>query len=179
MMYSEESRYIFDGKATGFLKNYKGAKYSFAALLPNKGVDLYDYIGSLSPETLKNTLSNPKYVEVAATTPKFSYEYELTMNGVLGELGMTDAFSFDKADFTRLGRSSWGNIYVGDVLHKTFISVDEKGTKAGAVTKVEMKDTCAIIDRKVVTLDRPFLYMIIDNATNLPIFMGTVTEITQ
>lgn len=178
MMHSEESRYIFDGKATGFLKNYKGAKYSFAALLPNEDVGLYDYIDSLTPETLKSTLSNPSYnYEVVTTTPKFSYEYELTMNGVLGELGMTDAFSFDKADFTRLGRSSWGNIHVGEVLHKTFISVDEKGTKAGAVTKVEMRDWCSAEPQKTVTLDRPFVYMIIDNATNLPIFMGTVTEI--
>lgn len=177
MMHSEESRYLSDGKATGFLKNYNGAKYSFAALLPNEGVDLYDYIGSLSAESLKNTLSNPKYYGVVATMPKFSYEYELKMNSVLGGLGMTDAFSDDKADFVRLGRSSWGNIYVGEVLHKTFISVDEKGTKAGAVTKIEMKDECAMIDQKTVTLDRPFVYMIIDNGTNLPIFMGTVTEI--
>ena len=92
---------------------------------------------------------------------------------------MTDAFDQEKADFVKLGRSKNGNIYVHDVIHKTFISVDEKGTKAGAVTKVEMRDECAMVDRKVVTLDRPFVYMIIDNETNLPIFMGTVTEITQ
>ncbi len=177
MMRSEESRYLSDGKATGYLKNYKGSKYSFAALLPNEGIDLYDYVDSLSAESLKNTLSNPQYYGVVAATPRFSYEYELKMNNALTGLGMVDAFSDDKADFTKLGRSSNGNIYVGEVLHKTFISVDEKGTKAGAVTKVEMKDECAMMDQKTVTLDRPFVYMIIDNSTNLPVFMGAVTEI--
>ena len=177
MMYSEESRFISDGKATGFLKAYKGGKYSFAALLPNEGVDLYDYITGLDADSLKNTLSNPKYTEVAATMPKFSYDYELKMNEVLCEQGMAKAFDSENADFTKLGRSSRGNIYIGDVLHKTFISVDELGTKAGAVTKVEMVDKMAAFDRKVVTLDRPFVYMIIDNETNLPIFMGAVTDI--
>ena len=177
MMHSEEGQYISDGKATGFLKAYKGGKYSFAALLPNEGVDLYDYIESLDAKTLKSTLSNSKFVEVVATMPKFSYDYELRMNNILGEHGMVKAFDSKNADFKKLGRSSNGNIYVGDVLHKTFISVDELGTKAGAVTKVEMRDECAIFDRKVVTLDRPFVYMIIDNETNLPIFMGTVTDI--
>ena len=76
-----------------------------------------------------------------------------------------------------MGRSSYGNLYIGDVLHKTFISVDELGTKAGAVTVVEMKAELAEISEWVVTLNRPFVYMIIDNATNLPIFMGTVTDI--
>ena len=81
------------------------------------------------------------------------------------------------ADFSRLGRSTNGNIYIGDVLHKTFIAVDELGTKAAAVTKVEMKATGALIEKKKVYLDRPFVYMIVDNATNLPIFIGTLTEI--
>ncbi len=177
MMHSEESQYISDGKATGFLKNYKGGKYSFAALLPNEGIELYDYISGMSADTLQSTLKNVEYGEVIATMPKFSYEYDLKMNSVLAEHGMVDAFSPKDADFTRLGRSSVGNIYVHDVIHKTFISVDELGTKAGAVTKVEMRDECMLEPRMVVTLDRPFVYMIIDNATNLPIFMGVVTEI--
>lgn len=72
-----------------------------------------------------------------------------------------------------------GNIYIGEVLHKTFISLDELGTKAGAVTKVEMKVESAILDLKIVTLNRPFVYAIIDNATMLPVFIGTVMSLTQ
>jgi len=79
-----------------------------------------------------------------------------------------------------LGTSQWGNIRISRVIHKTFISVDEKGTKAAAVTVVEMSDECAAVipeDYKTVILDRPFLYMLIDTETNMPFFIGTVADV--
>ena len=64
-------------------------------------------------------------------------------------------------------------------MHKTFISVDEHGTKAAAITDITMKDYATGMPEEIkeVILDRPFVYMIIDNSTNLPIFIGTVTDI--
>ena len=177
MMHSEETVYLQDEYATGFMKPYSGSKYSFAALLPNEDVDIYEYIAGLTGEELMETLSTPQLGMVMATLPKFSYEYELTMNDVLKELGMPSAFSSDTADFSKMAHSSRGNIYIGDVLHKTFISVDELGTKAGAVTKVQMNDESAPMSEWVVTLNRPFVYMIIDNETNLPVFIGTVMDV--
>ena len=177
MMHSEETVYLQDENATGFMKPYSGSKYNFAVLLPNEGVDIYEYIAGLTGESLMETLSTPQLGMVMATLPKFSYEYELTMNDVLKELGMPSAFSGDTADFSKMAHSSRGNIYIGDVLHKTFISVDELGTKAGAVTKVQMNDECAVISEWVVTLNRPFVYMIIDNETKLPVFIGTVMDV--
>lgn len=177
MMHSEEMTYLQDTNATGFIKPYKDGKYSFAALLPNEGVDLYDYISGLTSEDLLNTLNNAQSGMVIATMPKFSYEYELTMNDVLKDLGMPSAFSGGTADFSKMAHSSRGNIYIGEVLHKTFISVDKLGTKAGAVTKVQMNDECAAISEWIVNLNRPFVYLIIDNETNLPVFIGTVLDI--
>ena len=72
------------------------------------------------------------------------------------------------------------NIYIGEVIHKTFISVDERGTKAGAATSVAMNASGAagtMEDPKVVILERPFVFMIIDKETSLPIFMGTVENV--
>lgn len=179
MMHSEETVYLQDENAIGFMKPYSGSKYNFAVLLPNEGIDIYEYIAGLTGEELMETLSTPQLGMVMATLPKFSYEYELTMNDVLKELGMPSAFSGDTADFSKMSHSSRGNIYIGDVLHKTFISVDELGTKAGAVTKVQMNDESAPMSEWVVTLNRPFVYMIIDNETKLPIFIGTVMDITN
>ena len=179
MMHSEETVYLQDENAIGFMKPYSGSKYNFAVLLPNEGADIYEYIAGLTGESLMETLSTPQLGMVMATLPKFSYEYELTMNDVLKELGMPSAFSGDTADFSKMAHSSRGNIYIGDVLHKTFISVDELGTKAGAVTKVQMNDESAPMSEWVVTLNRPFVYMIIDNETKLPIFIGTVMDITN
>lgn len=175
-MFSEEKLYLDDGKATGFIKPYAGDKYSFAALLPNENVPINDYISSLTGEGFSKTVKNAKTTAVSATMPKFSYDYTILMNDALKSLGMTDAFDGGKADLSRLGSSTRGNLYIGEVLHKTFISVDELGTKAGAVTKVEIRDE-AYYETKTVKLDRPFVYAIIDNATGLPVFMGTVMSI--
>ena len=177
MMHSEETVYLQDENATGFMKPYSGGKYSFAALLPNEGVDIYEYIAGLTSEDLMATLNSPQLGTVIATMPRFSYEYELTMNDVLGDLGMPSAFNSGEADFSKMAHSSRGNIFIGEVLHKTYISVDELGTKAGAVTTVEMNDECAPMSEWVVNLNRPFVYMIIDNETNLPVFIGTVLDI--
>lgn len=178
MMLSEESKYINDGKATGFIKDYKDKKYSFVALLPNENISIKDYIASLTAEKLLNAIKNSEDVYVTAQLPKFSYDYTVKMNDALKMLGMPTAFKADMADFTKLGKSSRGNIFIGEVLHKTFISVDELGTKAGAVTKVEMRDESARLGY-TVKLDRPFVYMIIDNTTKLPIFIGNVMDIKK
>ncbi len=175
-MHSEESAYLDDGRAIGFIKPYAGNLYSFAALLPNEGVDLGDYIAGLSGNGFLETIAGAQSTPVAATLPKFSYDYRIKMNEALKIMGMPRAFSPWEADFSKLGRSSRGNIFIGEVLHKTFIRVDERGTKAGAVTKVEMKDE-AYIETKSVVLDRPFVFAIIDNASNLPLFIGSLAEI--
>lgn len=179
MMASDECRYINDGRATGFIKDYQDAKYSFVALLPNEDVPLDDYIVSLTGESLLSAVRHAQNTAVSAQLPKFSYDDKTTMNDALSSLGMPTAFDGDAADFSRLGRSAAGNLYIGEVLHKTFISVDELGTKAGAVTKVEMNDTGALMDVRAVTLDRPFVYAVLDNALGLPVFIGAVRDIQK
>jgi serine protease inhibitor len=176
MMSSEETKYVNDGRATGFIKDYKDGKYSFLALLPNEDVPIDGYIESLTGEGLLNAVSSAQNAHVYAELPKFSYDYTVKLNDALRALGMPTAFDGGAADFSRLGRSAYGNLYIGEVLHKTFISVDELGTKAGAVTKVEIKAESAI-QGYYVKLNRPFVYAIIDNTTNLPLFLGAVMDI--
>ncbi len=178
MMSSSESKYIRDENAVGFIKGYSGGKYSFAAILPNEGVDLYDYIDSLTAEGLQSMLNGVIYGEVAAQLPKFSYDCDYLMNDILKDLGVRSAFDGGDADFSRLGSSDRGNIYINRVIHKTSITVAEKGTKAGAVTMVAMNGGSSMPSEIYhVTLDRPFVYIIIDSSNNLPIFMGAVTDI--
>ncbi|MBE6639165.1 MAG: serine protease [Ruminococcaceae bacterium] len=180
MMYSTEDYYLQDENAVGFFKQYKGGHYSFAALLPHENVDIYDYIAQLDAKELLETLNNAEKTDVEVCIPKFSYEYSLIMNDILQAMGMGSAFG-SSADFSKLGSAEDGNIYIGEVRHKTYISLDDKGTKASAATSVGMKAESATDpeEQKTVYLDRPFVYMIIDNATNLPIFMGTVTDIIK
>ncbi|MBQ8625378.1 MAG: serpin family protein [Agathobacter sp.] len=177
MMSSEESLYLEDDKAKGFIKPYKNNKYSFVALLPKESGEeaFYDYIESLTPENVRDILQNVEKVEVETSLPKFSSEYSLSMQNVLESLGVKEAFNGAKADFSMLGKAE-DNIYISQVIHKTFIEVDENGTKAAAVTSVEVSTEC---EHPSVYLNRPFVYMIIDNETNLPIFIGTLIKIEQ
>lgn len=175
MMASEEIKFIEDDNAKGFIKPYKNGDYSFVAILPNESISINDYVNSLTGETFISLVERASNSGVKAFLPKFSYDYKITMNDALMDMGMVDAFG-GQADFSKMGKSSRGNIYLYEVLHKTFISVDERGTKAGAVTKVEMRDESAFMGETVI-LDRPFVYAIIDNATSLPIFIGTVTQL--
>lgn len=176
MMSSDEYKYISDDKAGGFIKDYKDGTYSFAALLPNEDINIYDYINTLTAEGLANTLKNIQPERTSVHLPKFNYEYELCMNDVLSSLGMPTAFNATLADFSKgIQTLSGDNIYINNVQHKTIITVDELGTKAGAVTSIDMATES--VPENFITLDRPFVYMIIDNNTNLPIFIGVVTDI--
>lgn len=182
MMYSEEYTYLEDEKATGFLKYYSGRKYAFVALLPKEGITVADYVETLTGEHLAELLKNPSAESVYAGIPKFETEYSVTLNDVLVQMGMTDAFDPMQADFTSMATVPPDrNIYISRVLHKTFISVDEKGTKAGAATVVEMMKTTSARreDPKQVYLDRPFVYLLIDCENNEPFFMGTMMDMEK
>ena len=172
-MYGSEGTYFEDEKTTGFMKRYKGGKYAFVAMLPNEGVSVSEYIASLDGESLNALLANPQYATVRTSIPKFETEYKVEMSDILQSMGMTEAFDMYNADFEGLGTSTDGNIYISRVLHKTFISVGEKGTKAGAATIVEMNDGAAAepTEPKEVYLDRPFVYMLVDCENNIPFFI--------
>ena len=178
-MYGSEGTYFEDENATGFMKRYKGGKYAFVAMLPNEGVTVSEYIASLDGESLNALLANPQYATVHTSIPKFETEYSVEMSEILKNMGMTEAFDMYNADFEGLGTSTAGNIFISRVLHKTFISVGEKGTKAGAATIVEMKDGAAAepTEPKEVYLDRPFVYMLVDCENNIPFFIGTMMDV--
>lgn len=179
MMPSGENIYLEDDNATGFIKDYKDGKYAFAALLPDENININDYVESLTGERISAILGNAQNERVSVKIPKFTCEFNMGLKDVLSDMGIELAFDEGKADFSKMAKSSMGNIFIGDVFHKTFITVDERGTKAGAVTKVEVKDTAALTQVKEVFLDRPFVYMIIDKSNNLPIFMGVLADISE
>ncbi|MBR2956791.1 MAG: serpin family protein [Clostridia bacterium] len=180
-MYGTEGTYLEDEKASGFVKYYKDGKYAFVAMLPNEGVTVSEYVASLDGESLNAMLANPGYTTVFTAMPKFETEYSVEMDEVLKGMGMTSAFSADNADFKALGTSERGNIYINRVLHRTYISVGEKGTRAGAATVVEMNDEAGIemLEPKEIYLDRPFVYMLIDCENKIPFFIGTMTDIEK
>jgi serpin B len=162
------------------LKYYKGGKYAFLALLPNEGMSIESYIDSLDGENLYSLLSNVIRCEVRTSIPKFESEFAIEFSEILSNMGMPTPFDPYNANFTKMGESITKQLYISRVIHKTFIQVAEKGTKAGAVTVVEVGDnaSAAPTEPKRVYLNRPFVYMIIDTQNNVPIFIGSMTDIS-
>ncbi len=177
MMHSEETFYLRDDQAQGFMKYYQGGRYAFVALLPDKGNSVLDYVEGLDGQQLKALLDNPTSVPVMTTMPKFESEMEVDLREVLKEMGMDLPFDSAQADFTDLGTSPEGNLYINQVFHKAYLEVEEKGTRGGAATAVEMNTEAAPEEQMVVTLDRPFVYMVVDTSSMLPVFMGTVLSV--
>ena len=180
MMNSEEYGYLEDELATGFIKYYDDRAYAFVALLPNEGVSVSEYVASLDGEHLRDMLTSAEGVIVFASMPKFESGYDVEMSDILKEMGMPNAFDEQMAEFPHMGTVSYGlNIAISRVIHKTFISVTETGTQAGAATVVEMRAEGAmeLSEFKEVTLDRPFVYMLIDCEKDLPLFIGSTMTV--
>lgn len=178
-MNSEESRYLEDENAVGFVKYYADKKYAFAALLPNENLSVSEYVQGLTGEGLHSMLKNAEATPVYVSIPKFESEYAVSLSESLQTMGMTDAFHGDTADLSAMGSYGTMPLYINDVIHKTFISVDERGTKAGAVTSVEINAESAAPETEVkeVRLTRPFVYMIIDCEALVPVFIGTAMSV--
>lgn len=178
-MYETKSWYCSGENAVGFKKNYWNG-YSFVAILPNEGISVSDYVASLTGDSLIEFLKTTKSAITYTSLPKFKTEYGVEMSDILKSMGITDAFDYRSADFSGLGTYSDAEIFISSVLHKTAISVDEKGTKAAAVTIVEGGAGASAPppeETKYIYLDRPFVYMIIDNKNSVPLFIGTMTDI--
>jgi serine protease inhibitor len=174
-MCSTENVYLKDGGAVGFMKPYKNGRFAFAALLPDENTGIDDYVASLSGDKLMKIFSSAKRGnEVNVKMPKFRAEYSAQLIDTLKKMGVKDAFDSKTADFSSLIENR--DAYIATVVHKTFIEVDENGTRAAASTLVGA-DTMSLMEPYSVCLDRPFVYMIVDTETNLPLFIGVQTEI--
>ena len=174
MMYSDESTYLEGEGFTGFMKPYKGGRYAFAALLPTGSLDAL--LGSLTGEELAAALENAAEAEVNAGLPSFEGRTRTELSAALACMGMTDAFDMGLADFSGMGESGLGGIFISRVLHETFIEVTPQATRAAAATVIEAPAGAEPSqDLKTVICDRPFAYMIVDTEYNVPLFFGVVT----
>lgn len=174
MMSSSESFYLSQGGALGVLKYYEGERYAFAGILPPEGISPEDYLASLSAEDFAALLGNVKRGIVSAKIPAFSFTGNYELSQALSALGMPLAFSPD-ADFSGIADQ---NLSVSEVKHKTFIDVNPDGTRAAAVTSIGIKTTSiGPSERICVYLNRPFVMVLLDTDTGLPLFVGIINTV--
>ncbi len=174
MIRAVESEYIENKTFTGFVKPYKDIDYSFMALLPKT-------ISNAAMKTAINTLDFSEIFagkisnDVRILLPEFKYASGADLKSLLEDFGVTTVFT-DHADFSPIS-SEW--LKLEAVIHKARIEVTRSGTKAATVTMGLAKVGRAIpLDKpKVVELDRPFIYAIMNNTTGLPVFTGIVNKL--
>jgi serpin B len=104
--------------------------------------------------------------------PKFQFESKFSLRDQLMALGVKDAFDPATANFS--GMTEKNDLYIGAVVHKAFVAVDEKGTEAAAATAVIMDTASAPMFDVTLTIDRPFIFLIRDLPTGQILFIGRV-----
>lgn len=181
MLCETTGSYLHDEKAEGFVKPYEGYDYAFVAILPDEKVGVTDYLKSLDGKAFKRFLeSGERGYAVHTQIPEFSYDYSTPLNDALKAMGIRESFT-SAADFSEMADTKSGELFIGQVTHKTHIELDKNGTKAAAVTDIAMADGTSIepdpIKEKYIYLNRPFIYAIVQQDTGIPVFMGVVNTL--
>ena len=156
---------------------YKNDSTSAIVILPKDKIDVDTYLKSLDDNELNTILAGFTSKRVSLSLPKFEIEFETKFKDILMKLGMVQAFDIT-ADFSGIKCS--GGIKVNNVIHKTYLKVDEKGTEAAAVTAVDMIATTALIEIVIMNVNRPFIFLL--RSSKLPknndlLFMAKVANI--
>lgn len=171
---------ISDDGVTGIALPYKDSDYVFFALMPvDQEMSARQWLNSQSVDLfskLKVKISDSPEISINLGMPKFEAEYEDSLKDDLISIGMEIAFDPAQADFSKMQVSAEKNLYIGEVKHKTYVRVDEKGTEAAAATSVEMRATGAPMSDKDIILDRPFMYGIMHLPTGTPLFAGIMED---
>jgi serpin B len=151
---------------------YVGDELSMVILLPATS-QFEEFSQGLNAEQVHDILNNMKDTEdIHLYMPKFEYTSGFNLNATLTDLGMPDAFVLGAADFSGMDGSR--ELFMGDVFHKAFVSVDENGTEAAAATAVIMP----CMQATEFKLNRPFIFLIRDIETGTILFMGQVMNPT-
>lgn len=164
--------------AKGMIKSYKNTPCKFVAILPDEKISIDEYVESLSGAKLENLLNSASGVNrCVAHVPEFNLRSKLSLNETAKTMGMKLMLT-DEANFDALTMSE--NLKVTDILQESFVDVSPKGTKAGSSTAIAVKPgASSATESDIVSLvfDRPFVFMIVENESNLPLFIGTVKSI--
>lgn len=183
MMVSNDAQYIENDTAKGIIKKYKTYKndnhkkvnLDFVAIMPNDGID--SYIENFNNDEFRNLLSTKdkyKNEDVSLKLPRFKYNYDFNnLKDILINMGIKSIFD-SSADLSKMTESNSKDLYVSSINHKSYIEVNEKGTKASAATNASI-DKMASEDVPIdIEFDKPFIYIIKQSNSDDILFFGVV-----
>lgn len=174
MSRKDEIKYAEDDKAQIACLPYgKDGNSAMWIVLPKEGTSLDALVTDLSEKQIRDWQKRAWEREGTLKLPRFKLRFKKELNDCMKDVGIEAAFDMGKADFTRMGESKLGPIFIGRVLHEAVVIVNEEGTEAAAATIIEMKAGSAPPKPFSMTCDRPFLFFITDEPTGAILFMGT------
>lgn len=171
-MTCEADQYYENDQATAFARSYVNG-LQFIGILPKEDGDF-----TLEDLDIPGLLeSEPDYASVNARMPKLDYTTSVELTDILSSLGLEQIFS-DTADFSGISDVP---TFVGSIIQKTNLQLDENGTKAAAVTAAMIECMAALPEEepKEVNLNRPFAFLIYDTEAKESLFMGKVVTMQQ
>ncbi len=153
---------------------YGSGDFRMTIFLPQNGNTIDGLIEKMTPDLWGRWIAALEADSVTIQMPRFKLEYKLKMNDVLTAMGMGVAFDRYRADFS--GMCLEDMIWIDQVMHKSFIEVNEQGTEAAAATAVVMVDRAVMDGPPVIRIDHPFLLTIRESKTNTMLFIGAVED---
>ena len=153
---------------------YGNKAFSMTVILPNEGKTTQDVLSQLTANKWNETLDKMSSREVQLYMPRFKVENKFKLNDALKTMGMPIAFS-DFADFTGI---SDVRLMISEVLHKTYITVDEEGTEAAAVTSIGFTTTSMPII-PIININKPFVFAIREKSTGVILFIGKMGNLEK
>lgn len=177
MKQSGRYRYLENDSIQAVSLPYGDESMHMYLFLPKPGLDLDAIHDRLNGGSWQTWMKGFTFREGTVGLPRFRCEFRTSLVDALSSLGMGIAFS-GKADFSRMCDLSRGNVAIGDVLHKTFVEVNEEGTEAAAATAVVMRLT-AVEQRPapfIMIVDRPFFLAIRDEKSGTVLFLGSIYD---
>ncbi len=156
-----------------FLKKDEASRPACLILLPKKTVALSDCENLLTAASVQSWIDQLNQEKVNIKMPKFSLDKRYDLNSVLKTLGMENAFN-DKADFS--GIDGMHDLFLSKVIHESFFALDEAGVTAAAATSASINVTATPAKPLAFTVDRPFLFLLVDLQTKLPLFIGKIQD---
>jgi serine protease inhibitor len=150
---------------------YGKGRFTLLLFLPDKSSSLPEFYLHLTGASWQQWLSQFQTKMGSVAMPRFKLRFEAELNPVLSALGMGPAFS-SKADFSGIA----ANLFLSQVIHQSFVEVNEEGTEAAAVTKITAATGRPPKDRFAMVVDRPFFFAICDRQTGALLFLGSVAD---
>jgi len=167
--------YYQDSKVQAVEVLMDDTEYGFYVLLPES--DINTYVNNLTDEEFTGIFAGMKRDFISLSIPEFKVEYSSSMKSVLMKMGMEIAFSEQSADFKNMTAKE--NLFIGDVIHKTYMKIDRYGIEAAAVTVVEMQSKSMGMphEYKDMKVNRPFLVAIKHKKQGHVMFLGKIEQL--